>query len=309
MPISTPTASTSGPSRTDGEVLAEAVRRSAAAWSVWHTTPWRWHSSDVALELFADHDRRLAVADPDARLLTVSCGVALNHARVALAGAGRVVAVRRFPDPLRPDLLAVLTVTGRREPSPTDRRRDTAIGAHTAHHEHEHRPVPPGAVHRLRAAAATAGARLQPLGPAQVTVLGVAVAEAAALRLADNGYRAEHARWTAPRRWEAAGEAAGPDPGPRVAPGDGTDADAVYLVLCVDADDRAAWLRGGEALSAVLLGAAAEGVCTAVMTDVVEMAAPRDLVRDLAGGAGVPLLALRLCGTADTSSSTVGITS
>ncbi|HEX6497482.1 MAG TPA: nitroreductase [Micromonosporaceae bacterium] len=313
MPISTPTAPTSGSPRTDGEVLAAAARRASAAWSVWHTTPWRWRIAGTTLELLADRDRRLAVADPDARLLTVSCGVALHHARVAVTGAGRAVSVRRFPDPLRPDLLAVLTVTGRREPSTADRRRDAAIGIDTWHHDHEHHALPAAALERLRAAAATGGAFLRPLLGEQVAVLGVAVAEAAALRLADTAYRAEHARWSVPRRRPgqtvpgATAEPAGAEPGPRVAPGDGTDSDAVYAVLCVDTDSRAAWLRGGEALSAVLLDAAVDGVCTAVMTDVVEMPAPRDLVRDLLGGVGEPLLALRLCGTG--AASTAGLTS
>ncbi|MFC7761617.1 hypothetical protein ACFQY4_28905 [Catellatospora bangladeshensis] len=63
------------------------------------------------------------MADPDARLLTVSCGVALHHARVALAMAGYAVDVRRMPGPEDPDLLAELALTGPHEPTAAERAR------------------------------------------------------------------------------------------------------------------------------------------------------------------------------------------
>src|SRR5690606_6798678 len=69
-------------------VLADAARAAGAAPSVHNTQPWRWRVYPDRLDLFADRSRQLTVADPDGRLLTVSCGAALHHARVALVAAG-----------------------------------------------------------------------------------------------------------------------------------------------------------------------------------------------------------------------------
>jgi len=77
------------------EAAAEAALRAP---SVFNTQPWRWRVTGDALELSADPDRRLAVTDPDGRLLLISCGTALHHARTALAAAGWSATVERLPD-------------------------------------------------------------------------------------------------------------------------------------------------------------------------------------------------------------------
>jgi uncharacterized protein YciI len=73
-----------------------------------------------------------------------------------------------------------------------------------------------------------------------------------------------------------------------------TDTDSRYAILFTDADDPFAWLAAGEALSAILLTAAAEMYAIAVMTDVVEVPATRDLDRQALSGNGHPVLALRI---------------
>ena len=87
-------------------VLASAARQSLHAPSVFNTQPWRWRVTPAALELRVDAIRHLTATDPDRRLLTLSCGAALHHARVALAAAGWRAVVDRLPDPGDPDLLA-----------------------------------------------------------------------------------------------------------------------------------------------------------------------------------------------------------
>ena len=62
------------------------------------------------LELYAVRERQLPATDPQAQLLTLSCGTALHHARVALAAEGWSATVERFPDPADPSLLARLTL-------------------------------------------------------------------------------------------------------------------------------------------------------------------------------------------------------
>jgi hypothetical protein len=93
--------------------LREAAEHALAAPSIFNTQPWRWQITDGTLRLWADRGRQLLVADPEGRLLTVSCGVALHHARVALTAARHETVVRRLPDPANPDLLAEIQIGGR----------------------------------------------------------------------------------------------------------------------------------------------------------------------------------------------------
>lgn len=93
------------------------------------------------LDLYAD-ERRLPAVDPDGRGLLVSCGGALELARLGLAVAGWDAQVHRFPEPTRPKLLARLTVAGRREPDAALLERVRAA----EHRRTERRPFGPGPV-------------------------------------------------------------------------------------------------------------------------------------------------------------------
>src|SRR5215218_353924 len=97
-------------------VLRVAAQVSLNAPSIFNTQPWRWQVGAKSLTLWADRSRQLLVADPDGRLLTVSCGVALDHALTALAVSHRTAEVSRLPDPTQPDLLAEIEVTGEHVP-------------------------------------------------------------------------------------------------------------------------------------------------------------------------------------------------
>jgi nitroreductase len=99
--------------------LAGAARLAQRAPSVFNTQPWSWRVGSHTLDLLRDPARRLSVTDADSRQLTISCGAALHHARIALGAAGRRTAVTRFPDPEQPDLLARIEVGGRVEPTRT----------------------------------------------------------------------------------------------------------------------------------------------------------------------------------------------
>src|SRR5690606_32132752 len=69
-------------------VLTRAAHAAGMAPSVHNTQPWRWRVFPEWLELYADRSRQLGRADPEGRLMTISCGAALHHARVALAAEG-----------------------------------------------------------------------------------------------------------------------------------------------------------------------------------------------------------------------------
>ena len=96
--------------------LTQALRRAAVratlAPSVHNTQPWRFRLAPDALEIYLDGSRRLQVLDPFGRQQMISCGCALFNARVSLAASGVDVEVERFPDPLRPDLLARVRIVG-----------------------------------------------------------------------------------------------------------------------------------------------------------------------------------------------------
>ncbi|MFC4108573.1 Acg family FMN-binding oxidoreductase [Micromonospora zhanjiangensis] len=306
----TSTSVTPSPART-GQILAEAARRALRAPSVFNTQPWRWRIGPDGLELHADRDRQLAATDPDGRLLVVSCGAALHHARVALAAEGYRAEVTRFPEPGQPDLLARIRVTGRGEPTDDDVRLGAAIDRRrTDRRGFGDPPVPAAAVDRLRAAAERNGGYLHVVRKDQLPMLAVATAHAAACELADPAYRAELARWTnrpptsgdgvpastavrqAPRRVPVRDYAVGTEPGLEV--GAGRDRGATYGVLFGATDEPAGWLRGGEALSAVLLTAVVAGLAAAPISDPIEVDWPRRLMRDLLAGLGEPYLVVRV---------------
>ncbi|MEU9743560.1 nitroreductase family protein [Micromonospora chersina] len=292
-------------------MLEAAARQALHAPSVFNTQPWRWRITTDTLELRADPDRQLAATDPDGRLLTLSCGAALHHARVFLAAAGWAVTVERRPDPADPALLARLRATG---PAHLDvaaaRLVDAIPRRRTDRRAYGDRPVPEPVLARLRAAVEAEDAHLHIVRPDQMPMLAVSTGRAADAELADPAYREELRRWT--DRPAGSGDgvptATAVRPGPRrvplrdYAPGGaagltaGADFDrgAAYLILFGEQDEPAAWLRGGEALSALLLTATAEGLASAPLSDAIEVAWPRRMMRDLLAGIGDPYLVVRV---------------
>ena len=110
---------------TDPEIAAYALAEAAAAAgyapSIHNTQPWRWRLAADTLELRLVRGRVLPVTDPEGRLATLSCGVALHHARVALAAQGWHATVTRMPRDDDPDLLSRLHVDRRAPVDPGSR--------------------------------------------------------------------------------------------------------------------------------------------------------------------------------------------
>jgi hypothetical protein len=296
---------------TDTAALRAAAEAALRAPSIFNTQPWRWHVAADRLELSADPDRQLPVVDPEHRMSTLSCGIALHHALVALAAEGRTTAVTRLPDPARPDLLASIEITGHRSPDPADVRRFEATEIrHTDRRLFTDEPVPAQVLDRLRAAAESPLAHLHLVRTEDVPALASAIAHAQELQMADPAYRAELARWT--HRPPTSGDGVPADTatpptgrtvpvrefdvdgGGDLAPGTGHDEAASYAILAGDGDDPPAWLRAGEAMSAVLLEAVDAGVSVSPMSDVAEVTATRQAVRRLLSGIGYPYLVLRI---------------
>jgi nitroreductase len=289
-------------------VLVRATVAAGHAPSVFNTQPWRWHVAEGVAELRADRRRQLAAVDPDGRLLTISCGAALHHARTALAGAGVIACVARLPEPTDKDLLARIRTIGVGDPRPDAIRKQMAMALRRT----DRRPfaelsVPEPALDALRAAAEAEGARLRVLEPEQVATLGAASALAAMAESAGAAYQTELAVWT--QRPAVARDgvrlAAFVDGGSRpvpprhlgpVRPDDGgrLDRHARYAVLVTETDAPAAWLAAGEALSAVLLAAVLARLAASPLSEAIEVPAARQLLLDLFDGIGHPMLALRI---------------
>ena len=292
-------------------VLEAAARASLRAPSVFNTQPWNWRIAGDAMELWADPDRRLKATDPDGRLLLLSCGGALHHARIALAAGGRAVTVDRLPVEDQPDLLARLSLGGSVPPDPEAVDLTAAISRrHTDRRAFGDRPVSDETLSELRRTVEAQGAYLHVVPHDQVPMLGISSEQAADTESGDPAYRAELTEWTNRPAWTGDGvpPATAVEPGLRRVPvrnfapqgaevlpiGDDHDKGAEYAILFGLDDSPVDLLRGGEALSALLLKATAAGLSTAPLTEAVEVAWPRYLLRDLLSGVGEPYVVVRL---------------
>jgi nitroreductase len=289
--------------------LEQAARLALHAPSVFNTQPWTWHIDGKTMQLYADQTRHLDATDPDGRLLLLSCGAALHHARIALAAAGWTADVTHLPDPAVPALLARIRLGAPCPPDPAAERLAAAITRRrTDRRAFGDREVPAPVLDELRRLVEAEGTYLHVVRPDQVPVLAMA-AEVAG-RPGDPGHQAELRRWTS--RPETAGDGVPPATAVQVSPrrvplrdfvpdgeagldpGEGHDKGATYVVLFGLTDRRTDLLRAGEALSALLLAATADGLATAAMSDVVEASWPKHLLRVLLSGIGEPYVAVRL---------------
>src|SRR6266508_1771564 len=186
----------SGTERPHATVLAEVAAAARTAPSIHNTQPWRWRVFPDALELYADRSRQLRHADPEGRLLAISCGAALHHARVALAAEGWRPEVTRFPDPGDADLLARLTLAERVEVTPAAMRAFQATEMrHTDRRPVTEEPVDVSTLAAVGLAASAEGARLYPLSSDQLLELAAAAAHAQSSELLDPEWRNELEYW------------------------------------------------------------------------------------------------------------------
>ncbi|MFI7607490.1 Acg family FMN-binding oxidoreductase [Micromonospora sp. NPDC049366] len=293
--------------------LVEAAATAGHAPSVHNTQPWQWRVLPEALELRMVRARQLSAADPQARLLVLSCGTALHHARVALAAEGWTPVVERLPDPAEPELLARLTGLRHTGPDAEAMRLVQCMQVRqTDRRPVSDEPVPDGAVEEIAGVVSAEGCRLEILDADQVLELAAAASRAGVVEAEDPETREELDYWTnradtgtglpaevlpeqAPQTTVPGRDFGRPGSLPV---GPGHDRAAVYAVLHSDEDEPENWLRAGEALSAAWLTATRLGVSMVPLSGVVEVAATRQTLRQLLAGLGFPYLALRL-GIAD----------
>lgn len=286
--------------------LEQAVTWALRAPSVHNTQPWRWRIQPGLVELHADWTRHLPWTDPDRRDLVLSCGAALHHLRVALAAQGLAARVQRFPVPERSGHLATVTADTASAASAVDHNAARLFPAilrrRTERRRMSHRPVPINLIRHCVEQAQREGAELLPITAAAMRErLLTAISRAAHEQQVVPGYSAELMIWT--RRYAGSRDGvsqtnvAAPPPGlieasplrrfplaalpqpPRPTTKGVSDDAAELLVLLTPRDDELAWLRAGEATSAVLLSATLAGLATTPLSQPLELHTTRRELR------------------------------
>ena len=288
--------------------LAEATIAALRAPSILNTQPWRWTLAEDTAELWVDPDRRLVHLDPDGRLLTLSCGVALDHAVTALHAGGYTGDVTRFPDPGRTDLVA--SVKRGRVTVPEWDRYQAIYARRTDRRPFADQPPTGEQLASLRTAAERHGTHLHLVSHDQLGAFAAAVSKAGRLEHTETDLATDVHTWTTrpatsgdgvPLRTTA-------EPGqrtitprdlsgdrPAALPADTThDTATAYLILFTDTDEPHNWLHAGEALSDVWLTLTAAGLAASPISEIIEVDTARVELRRLLDNIGFPMIALRV---------------
>ena len=307
----------------DIEQLRTVTQFAALAPSVHNTQPWRFTADDHTIEVRADEERLLDVLDPNARQLHISCGIAIEFARLAVRALGYDCVVRLLPhadgEPAQSDkqLLATITVGHPMPTTPSEHRLIDAIPRrYTDRGPYDARPLPSQLLSTLRDAAAERGCWLRVLDrPGDRTTAAMLLTEAEEIETSDVRYREELAAW---RRTTFAPDgvpvqAAEPWSDDRVsdvplrdfagahqrafeiglASPPAVERDTLVLIGSDD-DTPVGWLRTGRALALVLLNLTAAGATSQPLGPVVDVPATRGRLQRGLGLLGHPQLLLRI---------------
>ncbi|MEO6886132.1 MAG: nitroreductase family protein [Jatrophihabitantaceae bacterium] len=301
----------------DADLISRVIEIARRAPSLHNTQPWTWRLRPGRLELRADRDRQLPVADPDGHSLRISCGAALALAELAFVGEGWLMHVQRLPDPIQPDLLAIFTAP--RPHHATAVERDLLEAA--ARRYSERRPflprmVSPELVESLRAAADGAGVHAHfPVREDEKLNLAVAVSWADRIERRDEAYRAEMTRWLhdADVHTEGVPNFAIPHvqsghprhtdiplrdfevglSGREQIQAD-VDEHPLIAVLLTDSDADGEQLAAGEAMMRLMLQADSAGLASCALSQAVDLLAFRARVQTVMGWGAYPQMMLRL---------------
>jgi nitroreductase len=299
----------------DTETIAKAVELACRAPSLHNSQPWRWIAGSDVVDLFADAGRVVRSHDGSGREALISCGVALDHFRAAMAAAGWNTAVAQFPNANRLDHVASVTFSPLKVVTPDLRDRADAILRRRTDRLPVHAPHDWMSFERvLRHVVDDKLATLTVLGDDAGPQLVEASRLAEWLRRYDDDYHHELDWWTAPFR-----PAEGIPPSALASPTEerrvpvnrtfGQTArrrdrraaiprdEAKVLVLSTADDTREDALNCGRVLSTVLLECTIAGFATCPITHITELAASRDVVRQLIGREDMPQVLIRV-GTA-----------
>lgn len=293
------------------ETLVDIVALACRAPSLHNSQPWRWTFEDATLHLFADRARFLNHDMSTDRGVILSCGVVLDHLRVAAAAAGWATTVERLPDPQNHDRVA--SIRFHRSESMTD--HDCVLGAAILARRTDRlafaAPEPwPVLENRVRSVVEGTVARLDVVDDSGRPALADASRRSEESRADDDTYQVELDWWAL---------CSGPDDGipfsaltsdkeadhvdvARAFPPHGTnnrrpqiDRDhSKILVLSTYDDSPQNVLQCGEVLSRVLLECTAAGFATCTLTHMIEQHASREMIRTITGRRAEPQALVRV---------------
>jgi hypothetical protein len=320
-----------GPSEaaTPEEIARFVTAAAVQAPSVHNTQPWRFSHRDNEIELSANNERQLRVADPDGREMFVSCGAALFNVRVALRYLGLVPKVRVLPDHHLVNLIARVSWDDRVPAVEYEKELYAQIPRRRTHRGgFDPAPIPPELLAALPGQATKEKAMLDLMDaePQRAAVLA-AVVEAGdgALRL-DSSLAKEEARWAPgpdshrqdgvpPTAYPAQPERTEPQFASRdyahghgwgLPPGEEDPvvrSAGVVGLLTTSVDQPSDWICAGQALQRVLLLASSYGVAAALHSQPLELPLLRDFIRIHLSRRAYPQMVLRLGTTSETAQS------
>lgn len=294
--------------------VVEVARRAP---SIHNTQPWRWVLRGQEVEVRADRDRQLHVADPDGHSLLISCGAALTLTEIAMHAQGWQIDTQRWPVAGDRDLLARIRVTARGARDP----QSVAQAEAAQRRRSERRPFGDGAlsgsiIEQLRHAAAGPGVFAHfPSRADEMLDVAVAISHADRSQRDDPAYAAEMARWV--RAADEPAEGVPVTSVPHVPAGEprhtdiplrdfeigmsgaqlidtSVDERPLIAVIFTPSDSEEEQLRAGEAMMRLMIAAELAGISSCALSQSIDMLAFRERLRTLMAWTDNPQMMLRL---------------
>ena len=298
------------------ERLRTAVTHATMAPSSHNTQPWLFRLKPGEVELLADLRRACPVIDPDNRELTISCGAALCHLKLALNCDSLATLIRVLPPTDEKNLLARVMVAGPHVPSDEERSLFDAIPKRrTNRFPFSKQDVDPDLQTEWINDAKTEGVWIHYIhSERQKHAVADIVTEADRQQASDKYFRRELAKWihsnASSRRDGIPGYAHGIsdfashfgwlvvrtfDWGDGQAAKDRQLAEGSPLlaVIGTDTDTPVDWMACGQALSKITLRAASWSVDASYLNQPIEIRSLRAKLANLIGTDGFPQLLVR----------------
>ncbi|MCM2369716.1 Acg family FMN-binding oxidoreductase [Aporhodopirellula aestuarii] len=296
--------------------IRQAIEHAVMAPSGHNAQPWKFRMHRDSVDILADRNRSLPVVDPDDRELTISCGAALFHLRLALHHDALSTLVRVLPDPANSDLLARVRISGPHTSDEDEAELFRAIPKRrTNRNVFDAAPVPPSVHDEWYLDAKSEGCWIQ-LFDEEETKHAIAdlVTEGDLIQGSDKAFRHELAKWVHSNR------SACRDGMPGYAHGVGTlasylgpvlvrtfdwgegqaakdrqlaEGSPLLVIIGTPRDTPADWIACGQTLAKMLLRGTSRGLSASFLNQPIEVASLRPQLNELCENEGFSQILLR----------------